>query len=421
MKYLSISLIIILSILGLNSCIHSDFDEPEIPDMPAGTVLTLSDLRQIYFDSVVSGVHPEGYKFTENFSVYCVCTMDDKSGNIYKSAYVQDETAAINLHLMSSGGIYEGDSVRLDLKDLILGDYEEMLQLDSVDVDHNTYKIATQKYREPETVTIPQIQTGNYQAKLVRIEGVQFVSSEVGLTWANAEGLETLNRNIEDCNGNTIIVRTSGYADFAANYIPEGKGSLVAVVGQFRDDWQLAVRNTFEVEMDGYRCGTPLYEQNFDEVVNGEDVALTDWKNIATDGGVLWKGLNTTSLTTATLTPSDAEMVQNSWLITPAVEIPEGESAALEFETRAANDRGGVLKVMVSMDYDGGDDPASATWTELSANICDAPVSGFGDWTDSGFISLADFSGSIYVAFKYEGTDSMTTQYFLDSLLISLD
>ena len=422
MKYLSISLVIMLSLLGLNSCIHDNFEEPEIPDMPAGNVLTISDLRQIYMDSVISGVHSEGYKFTENFSVYCTCTMDDKSGNIYKSAYVQDNTDAINLHLMSSGGLYEGDSIRLDLEGLILNDYENMLQLDSVDVDHNILKIATQQYLEPEVVTIPQIQTGNYQAKLVIIEGVQFVDASLGQTFADEENLETLNHDLEDCNGNTIIVRTSGYSDFASRLIPEGKGSIVAIVGQFRDDWQLAIRSMHEVDMDGYRCGTPLYEENFDGVVNGEAIALDAWKNIATEGNVLWMGMNSGNppLTAARITPN-SDPVQQSWLITPQIEVPEGIEPALEFETNAAFDLGGTLKVFVSEDYDGGDDPSTATWTELSATICDAPSSGFGVWTESGLISLADYSDNIHIAFRYDGTDTQKTQYFIDKILVSLD
>jgi len=422
MKYLSISLVILLSLLGLNSCIHDDFENPEIPDMPAGNVLTISDLRQIYMDSVVSGIHSEGYKFTENFSVYCTCTMDDKSGNIYKSAYVQDNTDAINLHLMSSGGLYEGDSIRLDLKGLIINDYENMLQLDSVDVDHNTLKIATQQYLEPELATIPQIQTGSFQGKLVRIEKVQFEEASIGATWADAENLETVNHNLEDCNGNLIIVRTSGYADFAGRQVPEGKGYVVAVVGQFRDDWQLAVRSMYEVEMDGYRCGTPLYEENFDGVVNAEVIALDAWKNIATEGNVLWMGFNTGDppLTAARITPNN-DTIQQTWLITPQIEVPEGIAPALEFETNAAYDLGGTLKVFVSEDYDGEDDPSSATWTELSATICDAPSSGFGQWTESGLISLADYSDNIHIAFRYDGTNTQKTTYFIDNILVSFD
>jgi hypothetical protein len=420
MKYLSISLVIMLSMLGLNSCIHDNFEEPEVPDMPAGNVLTISDLRQIYNDSVISGIYPQGYKFSSDFSVYCTCTMDDKSGNIYKSAYIQDNTDAINLHLMSSGGLYEGDSIRLDLKGLILNDYENMLQLDSVEVDKHILKLTTRKFRSPEIVSISQIQTGQYQAKLIQLNAIQFEESALGQTWADADNLETVNHNIEDCEGQSIIVRTSGYADFANQIVPEGKGSLIAIVGQFRDEWQLFVRDMNEVDMTGYRCGTPLFEENFDGVTNDEVFDFQTWKNLAINGNILWSGINTTNLTAINLNPNDEEEQQN-WLISPQIELPEIENALLSFQTRAANDRGGILRVFISSDYDGSDNPADFTWTELSANICDAPVSGFGDWTDSGNINLADYSGNIYIAFRYDGTSEMTTKFYLDSFLISFD
>jgi hypothetical protein len=71
--------------------------------------------------------------------------MDDKSGNIYKSAYVQDVSRGINLHLMSSGGLYVGDSIRIKLKGLVLSEYAGMMQIDSVKVVDNIVKLATLK------------------------------------------------------------------------------------------------------------------------------------------------------------------------------------------------------------------------------------------------------------------------------------
>jgi hypothetical protein len=100
---------------------------------------------------------------------------------------VQDETGAINLHLMSSGGIYQGDSVRLFLNGLILGDYENMLQLDSVHVDENIVKIATDCEITPEEVEIGQIQTGAYQGELIKLTNVQFIEDDIGKTFVDID------------------------------------------------------------------------------------------------------------------------------------------------------------------------------------------------------------------------------------------
>ncbi len=405
----------------ISSCIHDDFDEPEIQDIPTGNVLTIDDLRQMYADSVQSGMYPEGYKFTEDYSVYCICTMDDKKGNIYKSAYVQDTTGAINLHLMSSGGIYEGDSIRLYLNNLILGDYENMLQLDSVDVDKNMVKLAPGQDITAQQVEIGQIQTGNYQGQLVKLTNVQFVEEDLGKTFADAENLITKNRTIEDCDGQELMVRTSGYADFASYRIPEGKGSMIAIVGQFRDDWQLYIRSFHELNMEGLRCGVydTVFAENFNDLVDGEFISLHGWFNTSTAGTLNWKGKNTNRTVSAVIDGRNAsESNVESWLISPAVTLDGGDHA-MDFVTRAAYDKGGTLQVLISTDYD-GNLPNNSTWTEISNEISAGPAGGYAsDWTQASETDLSDYTDEIvYFAFKYTGTDTETTMFLLDDVVV---
>jgi len=264
---LKTSLVLVTIVLTMSSCIHDEFEEPPVTTIPEGTILTIQDLNSIYLsDSVAQGT----YKFTEDYSVYATVTMDDKSGNIYKSAYVQDGTMAINLHLLSSGGLYEGDSIRIYLKGLTLGTYSEMLQLDSVHVDDNVVKVSTLKYIEPEVVTIDQIKTGGYKGKLIKLENVQFVDGDLGSTYADEENLITEDRTIEDETGATMIVRTSGYASFAGTALPEGRGSLVAIAGIYNTTNQLYLRNTGEVIFDQRRFGDvdTLVYYGFDDIEN---------------------------------------------------------------------------------------------------------------------------------------------------------
>lgn len=408
-----ISSLLLLSVITLlSSCIHDDFEEPPVTTIPEGTVLTLQDLYNIYnSDSVNQGT----YKFTEDFSVYAVVTMDDKSGNIYKSAYVQDGFKGINLHLLSSGGLYEGDSVRIYLKGLTLGDYSGMMQLDSVHVDDNIVKVATLRHWEPEIITIDQVNTGQYLAKLVKIENVQFVNEELGLTYANEEDLLTENRTIEDEFGNTMIVRTSGYASFAGTQLPEGRGSLVALVGRFNDDWQLYIRNTGEVNFDERRFGdvdTLLY-QGFDGIENGTSANITGWENIAKTGILSWLGSNNGTSATIRIAGDDNENA--TWLITPSMTLT---ASSLQFKSRAGMLTGASLGVFISNDYTGDGNPQNATWTELTAEIATAPSGSFGDWTESGIVNLSEYTGSAYIAFKYSSDAGQSGQFYLDDILI---
>ncbi|MBN1987976.1 MAG: hypothetical protein JW783_01090, partial [Bacteroidales bacterium] len=233
---------------GLFACVDDDFDTPPIPTVPEGAAITVKQLRDLY---PVGSVH----KFDEDKSLYAVVAMDDKSGNIYKSAFVQDKTGGINVFLKASGGLYQGDSIRIALKGLRLNWYENLLQLDTVDVDKNIVKQKTLVDVAPKVVTIEQIKSGLFQSQLVKLENVQFIEADMDKTYADAENLVSRNLKIEDASGNQVIVRTSGYAKFADVNVPDGSGSLIAIASQFRNDFQLFIRSTSEVDMDGERLG----------------------------------------------------------------------------------------------------------------------------------------------------------------------
>ena len=237
----------------MHGCLDKDFEAPDPLDIPIGEVHTIAELRQIFADG---GNQP--IRFTEDVTIFGVVTMDATSGNIFRSAFLEDNTAAINLRLTSPGGLYQGDSLRLNLRGTVLSSFENMLQIDSVHVGNNIVKLRTMVDFEPEVVNINTLLSNpGYQAKLVKLENVEFQANELGQTFADADNLLARNRMLRDCDGNQIIVRTSGYANFADELLPEGKGSLVAVLAQFRDDRQLFIRSFDEIKMDGERCPTP--------------------------------------------------------------------------------------------------------------------------------------------------------------------
>ncbi|MDY0141747.1 MAG: DUF5689 domain-containing protein [Bacteroidales bacterium] len=406
------SLILTSLILVLSSCIHNEFEEPPVNTVPVGAVFTIQDLYNIHNSDSVALTN---YKFTEDFSVYAVVTMDDKSGNIYKSAYIQDGTKAINLHLLSSGGLYEGDSIRIFLKGLVLGDYRGTMQLDSVHVDDNIVKVSTLKHKVPETVTLAEINTDQYLAKLVKLENVQFIDEELGKTYANKEDLITENRTLEDEFGGTILVRTSGYAGFAGNKIPEGRGSIIAILSKYNDDYQLYIRSLGEVNFNRNRFGVydTVFHTNFEGIENLTPVSLENWENYQETGTISWIGLSGGS--NATVNINGNGLANKTWLILPQLEL---NGAKIEFRTRAGNNTGASLKVYVSNDYDGEGNAEDATWTELPAIIGTAPASGFGAWTQSGTVDLSGHNGQAYITFIYETDSGQNGQYYLDDIII---
>lgn len=228
------------------SCIDDKFDTPPIVELPEGSVLTIQKLKELC---------PPGntYKINGDSSLYAVVTMDEMSGNIYRNIFVQDNSGAANLRFGSTSGLYEGDSIRLYLKGAVLSWYNNLFQIDSLHADYNVVKQATERFVEPEVATISQINLDKdyFQSRLVKIEDVQIRASDTASIWAPYQQYGEI--YIEDTLGNNMMIRTSGYAKFAGENVPNGYGSIIAIVGLYRETVQLGIRRTSEVKLDSER------------------------------------------------------------------------------------------------------------------------------------------------------------------------
>ena len=424
-KMKKLSVITLMGLLGLiiymTGCVKQDFDTPPIGQLPEGKVYTIADLRQMFSDS-------GAFMINYDASCYSVVTMDESSGNIYKSAYIQDNTGAVNLHLDNSGGLRIGDSIRLYLKGVILNEYNGLFQLDQVNNDSNIVILANKQYIQPKPVTIQDLNSGDYQSQLIRLEDVQFIEQDLGFNWAD-EGAPG-NRTLEDCNGNTVLVRTSDYSSFADLPLPQGNGSFTAIASEYSATVQLIVRTLSEIDLDGDRCGggggepiPPVDEvrEEFNDVTDYENIDLDGWTNVVVAGTRYWQGKSFDANKYAQATGYNSGLDDmETWLITPPVINTSGDKilsfkSAIAYWTHQGDNV--PLKVMASTDYD-GTNFETATWTELTPNLPDAN-SGNYDWIESGDVSLADFVGNVAIAFKYKGSGTETTSSQIDDVMIT--
>lgn len=420
-KFVSIRFIamftIMLAIVS-GSCVKQDFDEPPIRVIPVGEVLNIAQLRQIFADSGL-------YTFESDYSLYANVILNDATGNIYKSAYIQDSTGALNLHLNSSGGMNIGDNIRVYLKGCQLSTYEKLMQIDDVDIDDNIIIISTDNYIEPRTVTIAELNNSmnnedfaEYESQLIKLEGVQFSDNEIGKRYADVETNDYGNRSLEDCEENSTIVRTSDYAGFAEEYLPQGNGSMIAIAGRYREDIQLIIRSTYEVVMEGTRCGADtvlaIYE-DFSGEENNQDITISGWKNKAVVGDRAWQGKEYSGNVYAQATSYNSEEDNECWMITVPIDLNNMASPMARFETAQAYWEHDGLTVLFSTDFDGFD-ISSANWQVLNCRIANQNDPEH-DWIESGEIALPT-SGIGYLAFKYTGSDlnGNTTSYRVDNV-----
>ena len=248
----------------------NNYPAPNITPPPVGTVYTIQDILNVWINAGAPSDYANEDVFkNEDCSVYGIITADETSGNLYKAAFMQDRAsgAAIELYMKSVTGLRIGDSVRVCLKGATLGVYRGTPQIQNIE-SNKVIVLDNCKYIEPTVTTIANIASQQHLCQLVKLENVQF-DNPSNLVWAEKEVGSTsnyCNRTLYQYDSPTggnkigeIIVRTSTYAAFANQQLPQGRGWLNAIVTVYQtgsQTWQLVMRGVgpAEVQMDGPRC-----------------------------------------------------------------------------------------------------------------------------------------------------------------------
>jgi hypothetical protein len=431
-------------LVGLISiCCNKKFDAPPVyvgadvkPD------LSIRDLRAMHFTGNFE-------RILDDHIIEGIVVADDSKDNFYKSIVLQDSTGGITIR-MDASGLYNdyplGRRLAVKLKDLWLGDYAKMIQLGAgVDrsdpvfpellaipaplFDRYIIKKELHNIPIPKHVRLDQL-NDSLQSCLLAIDNVEFTVSDTGRTYADAVNKLSDNATIKSCGGGSAIIRTSGFANFASAKVPRGNGTVTAVYSVFKTEKQLLIRDTSDVQMNNLRCtgsgSKLLFSENFESGVTNTVTGTAGWRNIAESGGLSFvtKAANNNLFTEISAFATNQPTVV-SWLIMPAINLSNSANEVLSFQTKDGFDNGGILQVYISSNYDGSNTPSKAKWTLLKAIISKGTVSAIrSDWVPSGSISLSGFSGTIYIAFRYDGADPLnqfdkrTTTFQVDNIRI---
>ena len=79
----------ILLCLSLTISCNKTYDEPPVVEIPEGTRISISDLKDMFTGSPIT--------LDSNYSIYGNITCEETNGNFYKEAYIQDLSGAIKL------------------------------------------------------------------------------------------------------------------------------------------------------------------------------------------------------------------------------------------------------------------------------------------------------------------------------------
>ena len=174
-------------------------------DFAAQTPITIRELKAMYKDGPV--------KITEDYVIKGQVTTSDASGNFYKSFYIQDETAGIELKLGLTG-LYNdyklGQWIYVKCKGLVIGDYEGSKQLGYEDItgdyetaymevkliiENHVFKGALDEPLQPEVISEADLTTDEHMGKYVTINGLSYTNTIFCLVYVNPDGNTKLTSN----------------------------------------------------------------------------------------------------------------------------------------------------------------------------------------------------------------------------------
>lgn len=242
---------LILASLTVASCVK-DFDAPPIakPEYKGEANITIAQLKQRYADATSSNP----LLIEVEYVLKAYVTGNDQSGNIFKQLYIQDETGAINVGV-DQNSMYTvfsvGQEVFINLHGFSVVNYGGELQIGYAGTQAN--RIPWEIFQDqaflngwpnagiitPKIVTVDDLLPEMVNT-LIRLDKAYFVN---GGKNKFTTGEATTNEPLKDKYGKTVDVRTSSYASFAKDILPEGSGSVIGLLGRYNGSWQLLVRS----------------------------------------------------------------------------------------------------------------------------------------------------------------------------------
>lgn len=450
----------VTSAIFLASCSSSDDSTPSTVNTSSSlNAKTISQIKGMYTSGLVDFSKANNGQ-SVSVSGYVVST--DEFGNFYNRLIIQDQpenpTAGLRIDIAidSTKKIHQnyevGKKVIVKLYDknqpqlnaLGMQKYDGGYRIGQIKNDSILTKIGDSIYKQHISATAEQAAVvpkvlkpsefkDNHINTLVALDNTQFTDAELGLTYGEPTSDKyPSNRTLVSCNDNKseTILRTSGSATFKNTTVPSKNGKIVGVLGKYKEDYQLVIRNTTDVNFTAARCGGAVFEENFSAAEHNTNLDLAGWINYAQAGNdpekSLWRERIYQGNGYAQFAPYQSSDSSNvAWLITPGINMNAQSGEVLTFTTASRDtyfDAGHTpLEVFVSTNFNGSTSGiSSATWTKLNPTLTTKATAGTYEEISSGDINLSSYSGTLYIAFKYSGGgETEDTPIQLDNIKIT--
>ncbi|MBX2931094.1 MAG: hypothetical protein KF781_03980 [Chitinophagaceae bacterium] len=268
------ALILTIATVTIIAACNKKFDEPDTTFIDPNLPVTMS-LKELKALLPTAGTVVE---ITDDKTISGIVVADDRSGNFYKSISIQDATGGVSVRLDGTNVFNSypvGRRVYINVKGLCIGEYGGMIQLGAINsstspisqtpIPQNLFDKYIVKGSFGNTIT-PKVITNfadlkttlqdSVQNTLIQLQNFQVVAADTLKTYGDPSlASSAVNINVQNCSGNTIIMRSSSYANFAGITVPKGKGTITAIYTFFNGTKQLVIRDTADLQFNDVRCG----------------------------------------------------------------------------------------------------------------------------------------------------------------------
>ena len=306
MKYLKLALLALVAVFATASCMDDDWKKPNSETSPYGNnsiqetnVVTIAELKAKYGPKQKDAIN-DTVRIEDGTQIKGIVTGNDIEGNIYSQISIQDESDKPGIIISVaqgglSGQLQIGQEVLINVGGLYYGTYRSQPQLGVAYHDSsknqnypsrisradwqnrfkaigkpNASKIKVQVFSTNPDASKGELNIADliqadvaykYAGCLVTLKDVEFVKGDGTTTLApEAEGKDLgygVTRYFKgfDKTNKQIGIRTSCYADFAAELVPQGKLDVTGVLSCYKSSdkynhtVQLALRRYSDLKL----------------------------------------------------------------------------------------------------------------------------------------------------------------------------
>lgn len=305
-KYLKLALLALVAVFATTSCMDDDWKEPNSQTSPYGNnsiqedkdkLKTIAELKDKYEKQ--DGSVNYAVRIDDGTQIKGIVTGNDIEGNIYSQISIQDDSDKPGIIISVaqgglSGQLQIGQEVLINVGGLYYGAYRSQPQLGVNYHDtskdqyypsrisradwQNRFKVIgkpdASKIKVQVFSTNPDTSNGElnvadlldadvaykYAGCLVTLKGVEFAMGDGKTTLAPEDEGKTLGYGVTryfkgyDKTNKQIGIRTSCYADFAANLVPQGVVDVTGVLSCYKSSAkynhtvQLALRRFSDIK-----------------------------------------------------------------------------------------------------------------------------------------------------------------------------